>query len=313
MSRWHTTEFDFYPEHAFQPRCGRMTLEGGGKGSSAPPPDPRLVQGQLDSMGIQNDAIRQMMKNNADLAPLQKQQMQFGLDSAKTAYDQSQSDRTYALGRRDQLTGLQDKSIARANNFNEDSRADQLISQGMADQNSGYSNAMGQNARDMERMGGTPFGAKMQMAQQAGATGYAANAANTAYKMRMGAKAEGINYEATASNQLAGYPSMGMAATGSGAGFGGLGQGYANNGLSGMNSGYGMASSSAASMGGNAAGMYGAMGNYKNGQDQIAASNDPTSSILGVATGAGMAWGLAPSGMSPNAPTNFSKLIGWGS
>ncbi len=41
--RWHTTEFDFLPERAFSPRPGgSMTLEGG-KCSSTPAPDPRLV------------------------------------------------------------------------------------------------------------------------------------------------------------------------------------------------------------------------------------------------------------------------------
>lgn len=51
MARWHTTGFDFYPERAFRPRPGGgMTLEGG-KRSSAPAPDPRLVDAQIRSMG----------------------------------------------------------------------------------------------------------------------------------------------------------------------------------------------------------------------------------------------------------------------
>jgi hypothetical protein len=48
----------------------------------------------------------------------------------------------------------------------------------------------------------------------------------------------------------------------------------------------------AGSMGSNATGMFNAQGNYKNSQDQIAASNDPMNSILGAATGVGMAYGL---------------------
>lgn len=35
------------------------------------------------------------MANSAEMAPLQKKQMQFGLDSAKTAYGQAQEDRTF--------------------------------------------------------------------------------------------------------------------------------------------------------------------------------------------------------------------------
>ncbi len=45
--KYHTSEFDYYPIHAFHPRpFGGMTLEGDKGCSSAPPPDPRLVEGQ---------------------------------------------------------------------------------------------------------------------------------------------------------------------------------------------------------------------------------------------------------------------------
>ena len=85
---------------------------------------------------------------------------------------------------------------------------------------------------------------------------------------------------------------MGMQATGAGAGFGMAGLGLANQGLAGVNSGFTSAGGLAGQMGDNAAGMYGAMGTYKNGQDQIAASNNPLNTILGAAAGMGTAWGL---------------------
>ena len=121
MSRWHSTEFDFLPERAFLPRPGGgMTLEGGG--SSTPAPDPRLVEAQVRNLGVQDDMIKQIIGNSNDMAPLQKEQTQFALDSSKLAQQQAQADRDYAIGRRDQLTGLQDQMISEAKNFNTEAR-----------------------------------------------------------------------------------------------------------------------------------------------------------------------------------------------
>ena len=65
MARWHSTDFDFLPERAFQPRAGGMTLEGG---SSTPAPDPRLVEAQVRNLGVQDDMIKQIITNTNDMA-----------------------------------------------------------------------------------------------------------------------------------------------------------------------------------------------------------------------------------------------------
>lgn len=264
----------------------------GSKSSSAPPPDPRLIDAQINSMGIQNTAIQQMMSNAGYLLPLQKEQMQFGLDTARTAYTQSQADREYALAKRGQLSTFQDKAIADANKFSSADYANQQAAIGLADVNQGFSSARAQQARGLSRMGINPnsgralaMGNQMSIAQ-AGAGAQAANMARTA------ARDLGLRYDDRASGLLSGYPSMGMATTGSGAGFGAAGLSLANSGLAGMNSGYGAASGAAGNMGQNAAGMYGAEASYKNAQDQIAASNNPFNTILGAATGVGMAAGI---------------------
>lgn len=127
MSRFHTHEWDFLPPNAFRPRGGRtmsMTLEGD-KGSDAPPPDPRLVEAQLKSMGIQDSAIQEIMANTRELMPIQKEQMRFGLDTSRTAWDQSQADRGYSLERRGELTTLQDRMIGDANSFNVEAKGEQ--------------------------------------------------------------------------------------------------------------------------------------------------------------------------------------------
>jgi len=99
MSRWHKTEWDMLPEHAFRLRPGGMTFEGG---TSTPAPDPRLVEARVRNLGVQDDMIRQIIQNTTDMAPVQKEQTQFALDTARQSWEQSQADREYAIGRRDQ-------------------------------------------------------------------------------------------------------------------------------------------------------------------------------------------------------------------
>lgn len=294
MSRFHTHEWDFLPPNAFRPRGGRtmsMTLEGD-KGSDAPPPDPRLVEAQLKSMGIQDSAIQEIMANARELMPIQKEQMQFGLDTSRTAWDQSQADRGYSLERRGELTALQDRMIGDANSFNTEAKGEQYAAQATADVGMQAEMARQAQTRGLQRMGVNPGSGKMLAVQSQMGLSEAAAKAGAANKVREAARLEGYGLTDRASNALSGYPAMGMATTGSGAGFGANGLNIANQGLAGMNSGWGAAANTAGAMGSNATGMYGAQANYKNQQDQIAASSDPFNTILGAAAGVGTSWAL---------------------
>lgn len=294
MSRFHTHEWDFLPPNAFRPRGGRtmsMTLEGG-KGSDAPPPDPRLVEAQLKSMGIQDSAIQEIMANARELMPIQKEQMQFGLDTSRTAWDQSQADRGYSLERRGELTALQDRMIGDANSFNTEAKGEQYAAQATADVGMQAEMARQAQTRGLQRMGVNPGSGKMLAMQSQMGLSEAAAKAGAVNKVREAARLEGYGLTDRASNALSGYPAMGMATTGSGAGFGANGLNIANQGLAGMNSGWGAAANTAGAMGSNATGMYGAQANYKNAQDQIAAQNDPFNTVLGAAAGVGTSWAL---------------------
>jgi hypothetical protein len=153
-----------------------------------------------------------------------------------------------------------------------------------------FSQAAGQQQRGLAARGVNPnSGRALAMSNQTSIQQAMAQA-GASNKVRQAARAEGYALTDRASNALSGYPAMGMAATGAGAGFGASGLGMANSGLAGMNSGQSAVGGMAGSMGSNASGMYGAMGSYKNNADQIAASNDPMNAILGAATGAGMAY-----------------------
>ena len=65
-----------------------------------------------------------------------------------------------------------------------------------------------------------------------------------------------------------------------------------NAGAGGMNAGFTSAADIAGRVGANATSMFGAQASYKNAQDQIAASSDPTNTILGAAAGVGTSWAL---------------------
>ncbi len=294
MARWHTTEFDFFPEQAFLPRPGGgMTLEGGKGGSSAPAPDPRLVEAQIKSMGIQDGAIQQILANSNEMQPLQKEQTQFALDTSRKAWDQSQDDRAYALGQRAKLTAIQNGIVDASNNFNTEAKREELAGQAGAEVSTAFENAQRTNAAQMARMGINPADGKYgstnnALIAQAGIFG--AQAKNSA---RTAARQEGYALQDRAANVLQGYPGMGLQTTSQGAGFGSAAQMIANQGLAGINSGFAQAGSAAGAMGSNATNMWGQQASYKSQQDQIAANSNPLKTVLGAASGIGTAWGLS--------------------
>lgn len=285
MSRFHTTEFDLLPERAFTPRGGRlgrhMTLEGG-KGSDAPTPDPRLATAQIRSMGIQDEAILRTLALAEEMAPIQREQLQFGLTSARTAYEQSQADRDWLIGRRERLGGLQDQMIEEARSFDTEARRAELAGQAVADVTQAFGITREQARRDMQRRGVNPVAGATGLLMARTVTDEALARAGASTGARRAALAEGRGLTATAANALAGYPAMGMTATSAGATFGGAGLGLANTGLAGLTSNYSMAGQMAGQMGQNATGMFNAQANYKLGADRIAAESDPFATLVGV-------------------------------
>lgn len=284
--------FEMAPEGAFEPRPGGGMRLHGSKGSSAPAPDPRLIEAQIKSLGVQDEAIEEMIANSRRLQPLQEEQMQFGLKTARTAYDQSQQDRQWFLGQRDRLTEAQNDISDYATTFDTEDRREQLAGQAIADVNQAFGAQQEALQRNMTRMGVNPNDGKFAAMSNQNAIAAAAAQANAANKTREAARLEGLQLKTGVANMMQGYPAQSMAATSAGAGFGGLGLSTVNTGLAGQNAGFGMASQMAGQMGGSATNMFGAQANYKNTQDQIAASSDPFNTILGAAAGAGMSYAL---------------------
>lgn len=270
----------------------------GSKSSDVAAPDPRLVEAQIRSMGVQETAIRQIMDSSAELMPLQKEQMQFGLDSARTSYDQSQADRKYAIERRDKLTGLQDNIIDEAKQFNTGDRAKELAGKAIAGVNQSFDSAGDIAKRNLTRAGVNPADGKFADMSKQLTIARALGGASAGTAAQGQARAEGLALNDRAANVLAGYPAMGMNTTGQGAQFGANGMNIVNAGANGMNAGYSNASQMAASWGNNATGMFGQQANYKTAQDQ--AQGNPLSDITQlVGTGLG-----AYAKFDPHAPTN---------
>lgn len=258
MAKFHQHEWDMLPERAFRPRGGRfgsMTLEGG-KGSSAPKPDPRLVAAQIKSMGYQDQALQQMIRINDEMAPLQREQLQFGLDSSRTAYAQSQADRAYALERRGLQTEMQDRIAAQANEFNQPGRMEQMADEANADVDQAFSNVRGQSQRAMARRGINLSSGRAAALDQSLNIDQASAKANAANRVRAAARQEGYALTDRANNALAGYATQASSLSGAGAGYGSNGLSLANSGLAGLNSGWGQVNQGAASLGQNAGSMY---------------------------------------------------------
>jgi len=264
------------PLGAFEPKPGGGMRLYGGKGNSAPPPDPRLVEAQIRSMGIQDDVIKRIIQQSEEIMPLQREQLQFGLDANRTAFEQSQADRNYALERRGQLTGLQNQMISEARDFNAKNRGAELAAQAGADVEQAFANQRQASGRAMARMGINPnsgrsaaMDAQMSIAQATAKAGIQGGA-------RQAARAEGRALTDRASNALSGYPAIGMSATGSGAQFAASGIGLVNSAAAGRTAGYGMAGGIAGQMGQNATNLYGIQS-----RDYYSQQGDSFGSILG--------------------------------
>lgn len=254
------------------------------KSPKVPPPDPKLVEAQTKSLGVQDAATqeilaisRQQAALNAELLPLQKEALQFGLDSGRTAYEQSQQDRQYALERRGQLTGLQDQLVSEANKFNSEAEQGTRANAAMAGVGKTYADINAANDRELAAMGVMPGSGRQIALREANAPTLARMSVGAANDARLSARNEGRMLTDRATNALAGYPSTVAGSSGQGAAIGAGGVNTANAGVGGINSGYNALTGAQQAAGGlagqtgaNATGMWNAQANYKLNSDASA-------------------------------------------
>lgn len=286
MSRFHRHDFDLLPERAFRPYGprGQMTLHGKG---GAPAPDPRLAEAQIKSMQIQDDSIQEILAQQRELQPLQKEQLQFGLDTSKQAYEQSQADREWMLSRRGMLSGTQDKMVADAATFDTEAKREELAGTALTDVNTAFGAARGQAARTAAAYGITPGSGRAMAMNAQMTTAQALASAGVMTGVRRAARDEGRALTDRAQNALAGYPAMGLAATGAGAGYGASGVDLANKGAAGIYAGSQSAAQIAGGMGTNATSMFGVQ------QQAATEANKQKGQMMGSLVGAGATLGAA--------------------
>lgn len=239
-----------------------------GDGPDVPPPDPRLVEAQITSLGVQNDAIQRIVAQAEALAPLQREQMEQAIAAQGLAMDQAVEDRAYTIDRRDELTTLQDRMISDANSFNAEARGEQLADQSMADVTGQFSNSRDQMVRSMQRSGVNPAsGGYMDIIAKSGLAEAAAKA-GAANRSREAARQEGYALTDRAANSLAGYPALSMGTNDMISKYGLTGLDAANAGTQGLISPNASVVSGAGAMGGNATSAYNSqMDAYLQGND----------------------------------------------
>jgi hypothetical protein len=227
MARWHTTEFDMLPEHAFQQRGwkGGMTLEGGG-GSSYDPNTGEAAQKMAELAAQQWDTFK------TDIYPAMTSQVQqqegiannianteflTGSDALSRAGD------AYKAYENTALPALQ-KLKADADNYNEAGYQEQLAQGAAADVTNAFdqqrqATTMRQQAYGIDPTSGAAAGADRALGVQQAL--YGAQASN---QVREAAHQLGLQKQANLYNMGTGL--AGLSAQQTSLGLGALGQGF---------------------------------------------------------------------------------------
>ena len=269
LFRWLTS----YMGHA------GLILYGGG--NKTPPPDPRLVEAQIEALNKQTSATEGMTAAQTALHPYQIEQMKFSLMAANTAYEDSREDRVYALERRGELTGLQDRMISDAEMFNSAAKQEEMAGNAIADVGLQAGIARESQARSLARMGVNPNSGKTLATANQMSMAEASAKAAAGNQARASARQEGYALTDRATNALSGYPTFGAQATNASAANGLAGLTAANQASAGIMSGYDAIGVGAGRAGSTAGNLYNQQMNaYLNGEQN--ASNE-TNGWLGAA------------------------------
>ena len=263
-------------------RAGRRLYPG--KGADVQAPDPRLIDAQIRSLGIQDQAIERMLKMSEDMAPQQRQMMQDTIDRSAVLWGQSQEDRDFALGKRAQLSGIQNAIAQEAATFNTEDRRAQLAGQASADIAQTFDQAREQVARERGRMGINPNDGRTAAMQGQMATQEALAKATGRNLAGQQATQERRQLQDRANNTLAGYPAMTAQSVGMGSGVAGQGMAAMSAGQADLMRPSQAIAGAAGNMGAQAGNMWGQQNAaYQNAQNADAQAMGGLGSALGSA------------------------------
>ena len=216
MSRWHRTEFDSLPLNAFQPRGfghfgGGMTLEGGGKGASAPDPNPGMIasaQGAETTAAAQRDIAANSLdfakKQYADMKPLYDKIV---ASDTSTQDASAENARRYNDFQKNTFQPLQQSIVDDANSYDTAGHRERIAEQASGDVTQAFDSARQQQDRMFAASGIKPSSGRFAalnsnlLAQEAlGKAGAQTNARITAEEIGASKKTNAANI----GNSLAG-------------------------------------------------------------------------------------------------------------
>jgi Chaperone of endosialidase len=250
---------------------------------SPPPPNPELVRLQIESLQQQQEIARENLAMQQQVQPLQMEALKFGLDTQRTAFEQSQADRAYALEKREAYDKALQPLLDKAQGFNEADRRAELQADTDKAISAAYAQAPKQQARTLGRAGFGTSALQSQAATQAAAMHEATARAGTGHAISVQAKQEGLQAKSDALNLLAGYPAQASALTTSGAGIGAGGITGVNAGASGVYAPMSATSKIFGQIGAQAGDLYGQQAQRKFAAD--AAGAQQSSEMWGAAIG----------------------------
>lgn len=316
MSRWHKTEFDMLPEHAFKPRGGRfggaMTLEGG-KGD-APAPDPRMGEAALKQIElnerIYDDYNTQDRPWMRDLANRAIGVSEGNLGLSRRAADNADALANYQLNNMKEhdarywsvAVPYEDQLLQDSKRFDTAEYKQGQVDKAIGDVQQSFDKVQEQGTRAMMGMGINPNSGKFASAARESDFAKAKAMSDAANKTRAAAEQVGL---ATKMQMYGGMKGLaGLGATNAGLATSAMGAGLGAIGAA-QNAGAGMMSAGNSYLGANnaaagvmnsgvSAGISG-YGNYVGLQQnaaQMNSANDPFNTILGAAAGVGTKWAL---------------------
>lgn len=163
MSRWHKTEWDLLPEQAFKPRgfgaWGGMTLEGG-KGGSAPDPNPGMIRSAeasekvgMRALDLQQEYMDWSKGFYEDLKPTLQAAYEAETEIAKA--NKARADE-YAEYERGTFRPIEKQLVRQAQEFDTAAKREELARQGAADVGQAFGIAREQQRRQLGGQGLRP-------------------------------------------------------------------------------------------------------------------------------------------------------------
>lgn len=309
-----------YPDNAFQPEGGKrgpfnrsMKLWGGGKGGSAPDPNPGYIRSAeasekvgMEQVALGRETLDFYKKQYEEIAPVLKQ-----ITDSEVATQTANKQRAdeYAAYERDTFRPLEKKLVKEAETYNTDAKREELARTASADVSQAFGVARGQQNRQLAAVGLRPDSNRFAALNNSLLVQEALGKAGAQNKARTDAEGLGYAKLQDAANMGRGLASNASTAYGVSINAGNSAAGNAQAGTNMMGQGYGAASGMYAA-GANA---YGTAGNIYGNEfnSRMQGYNAQQQAAGGFAKGVGSLIGTGLSMGTGGGASVGAKLLGF--